>query len=334
MRKIKTDGEKPPIFIIGNPRSGTTLLRLMLTCHSMISIPPEGGWLIQLYSKYRKVTIDDQEMIRTMVTDLFLTPKIEGWQLDHSLLMKTVEENVPVDYPGFANQIYRHYANRDGKTRWGDKNNFYLHHIGKINQMFPDAMFLHIIRDGRDVACSYRDLSETRGLYAPTLPNSVCIAAYDWKKNIETIRRDFKHIAKERTFTLRYEDLVRQPTNILQDVCSFLGEDYDDNMLLYAEKNRTRQLEPSVFMNWKALTQEAITTNRVERWKREMFIEDRLIFAFMANHILRLYNYETTKLKINLSSPLLFLYSVTRLFEHFCQQLVQKAKRKLRASSR
>jgi hypothetical protein len=281
---------KPPIFIIGSPRSGTTMLRLMLTCHHRICIPPEGGWLVQLYKKYSDVSFNEVT-IRAFIDDLLSTPKIEGWNLNRTSLLEQFEKTPPANYAAVVSQIYLHYAERYGKVRWGDKNNFYLKHLNKLDSLFSNAFFIHIVRDGRDVACSYRELSQIKGQYAPSLPNNISKAAFDWRNNLEIIERSFRSISASRVLTVRYEDLVRDSEATLTMICAFLGEEFDEHMLSFADENRKGQLEPDVFMGWKALTKEPVTDTRVGRWKQEFTTEDTHIFEFIAKHMLENHGY-------------------------------------------
>lgn len=298
--------QNTPIFVIGNPRSGTTLLRLMLTAHPNIGIPPESGWLVELYNKYHQQELAGN-MVEDFVDDLLGVPKIEEWQLDREGLLARLQCLGPISYGAAADQIYRFYLEKQGlKIRWGDKNNYYLNHIEKLVTLFPEAQFLHIVRDGRDVACSYRDLAQETGRYAPTLPSGICEAALHWTKNVNRIEKSFARIDSRGSFTIRYEDLVNDPEATLKRVCDFLGEDFDDSMLTFDELNKSENLEPEIYMSWKALTRHPLTTARVGRWQREMFLEDQFLFGLVANRTLRAYGYERAAI-----SP---LFSISKLY--------------------
>jgi hypothetical protein len=325
--ELKTD---PPVFIIGNPRSGTTMLRLMLTLHREMEVPPESGWLIELYGKYQD-TVLDKAKLESFVDDLLAVEKIEEWQLDRSELLNDLKPLCPADFKTIGSAVYMHYARRRGKKRrWGDKNNFFLNHIDKLDNLFPEAKFLHIVRDGRDVACSYRDLVQTKGLYAPDLPSSVCGAAIHWRINLNKIQKSFTKIRPDRVLTVRYEDLVQEPREILEQICSFLGLEFDNRMLLFSEINTRENLEPDVFMSWKALTKQPVTTARVGRWKREMFQEDQLLFEFLAKNTLTAYAYELSNLPSHSFSGLLLrLYAQVQLRSWSIQKLLKKGKNKL-----
>jgi hypothetical protein len=321
----------PPIFIIGSPRSGTTMLRLMLTCHPRICVPPEGTWLMQLYRRYHNVVFNEAS-IEAFIDDILSSPKIEEWQLCRADLLKLLEKDLPQDYAALASRVYLNYAERYGKVRWGDKNNPYLHHIKKIAHLFPSAMFVHIVRDGRDVACSYRDLSQVSGKYAPNLSTNICSIACQWASNVKLVQKNFAIVGTERVLTIRYEDLVRCPEKTLRAICNFLGEDYDSRMLHFAEKNRKNQLEPEVFMGWKALTKEPVTTARVGRWKRNLSEKEQIVFQLLSADVLASYGYELKEVtERSFSLFALRLYSVICFAGQYGHDLVFRLMRDVRS---
>ncbi len=287
------NGEKP-IFVIGNPRSGTTLLRLMLTCHPRIVIPPEAGFLIQLLPDYRGFAGDAGEL-RRFVAALVQTPKFEFWKLPEETLVRFLEAARPQCYADLAAGVYRCFASvhEGGRPRWGDKNNFYLAHIDAIASLYPGAVFIHIVRDGRDVACSYRSLATVRGAYAPSLPSETFDAMMEWTRNLARIRRSFDAVGWERAHELRYEDLVREPERTLREACAFLGEAYDARMLDYARENRERELEPRAFDAWKERNRSGIDEAAIGRWKTDMPEREAELAGVVGARMLRRYQYES-----------------------------------------
>ncbi|MFZ1798494.1 MAG: sulfotransferase, partial [Chitinophagaceae bacterium] len=93
-----------PIFVLGNPRSGTTLLRLMLNAHADICIPPECGFIQWWFQKYQSWSTqnNNHEDVAAFISDLQTSKKIETWKLDDLLLAKIILENKPVDYAGLC----------------------------------------------------------------------------------------------------------------------------------------------------------------------------------------------------------------------------------------
>jgi hypothetical protein len=285
---------RPPLFIIGNPRSGTTLLRLMLTNHQNIVIPPECGFAVWFYEKY-KFAIFSETLVESFIKDLSTAKKIETWDLDYSKLLDYILTAQPSSYPDIVEAVYKFYGHANGRTflRWGDKNNFYLHHIDTIREMYPCAHFIHIIRDGRDVACSYRALQRSNVVskYAPHLPYNVKDIAIEWSANIQKIRSSFDKNHWDNVYEIRYEDLVSQPGDELEKICAFLDEPYDIEMERFFIKNQIEQQEPVEFLQWKAKTIEKPTTSEIGKYKDELTLEEIKEFESLSASILSLYNY-------------------------------------------
>lgn len=285
----------PPIFIIGNPRSGTTLLRLMLTCHRNIVIPPECGFAVWLHDKYESWAGSDDLVIDRFVADVLECRKIETWQVDEEGLLGFLKNRRPDSYAAAVSLVYEWYGLSAGETftRWGDKNNFYLDYIPTIKAMFPAAHFVHIVRDGRNVACSYRRLAATKieSRYAPRLPHEIDDIARQWKQNIETIDQSFNAFGHEHVQELRLEDLVRDPQEQLTRVCELLGEEYDAGMLEYHRVNEQRQLEPQEFLQWKEKTLKPPTPEQNDEYQSKLTADEITRFEAIAGDTLRKHGY-------------------------------------------
>lgn len=283
-----------PIFIIGNPRSGTTLLRLMLTCHPRIVIPPEAAFLIQLKKEHGGFC-GGAEALDRFVAALLASPKFEYWKLSDPVLRRALAEAKPATYAALVAAVYACYASvhQPGKSRWGDKNNSYLAYIETIASLFPDARFVHIVRDGRDVACSYRSLAGVKGEYAPRLPSDVFEAVFDWNRNLERIRRSLARVGWGSAHELRYEDLAREPEPVLRRVCEFLGEEYSPAMLEYDRENRERELEPRDFDAWKRKNRDGVDLAAVGRWQTELSAQEAALAQMAGATMLRAYRYAT-----------------------------------------
>jgi hypothetical protein len=288
---------RPPIFVIGNPRSGTTLLRLMLTNHKNIVIPPEGGFAVWLYEKYGPADFSES-IVKAFVEDLSHTRKIETWNLDYAGLLDYILSVGSVSYTEAVRNVYEFYGHSIGKTflRWGDKNNHYLRHIDTIREMYPPARFIHIIRDGRDVACSYMDLHRSNIVseYTPQLPFKIKDIANVWSTNVQKIRNSFNRIGWDNVSEIRYEDLVSQPSDTLKKVCSFLEEPYDADMELYFIKNQLEHQEPVEFLQWKAKTIEKPTTSEIGKFRKQLTPEEIREFESISASILKIYSYNST----------------------------------------
>jgi hypothetical protein len=288
---------KPSVFIIGSPRSGTTLLRLMLTSHPFIVVPPECGFIIWWLEKYRdwNAAAADSERAVDFVADLARSKKIETWDLDFDALLTQCRRARPANYSALVSLVNEAYARRrkPGFHRWGDKNNFHVRHVETLHSLFPKAQFLHLVRDGRDVACSYQQLgrAEIKSLYAPKLPTDIVEIAAEWKGNVEAVGNAFSTIPPAQRLEIRYEDIVTQSESILREVCEFLDESYSPQMLDYHVLNRRDGLEPSEFLRWKPKTLDAPDAAALGKFRTELSAAEIKSFEEIAGGLLRKYRY-------------------------------------------
>ncbi len=210
----------PSPWIVGVPRSGTTLLRFMLDAHSQLAVPPETGFVPALAALAHE---GDDARVRFLSTLL----GFESWpdfHLDESRFVKGVEALQPFTTSAGLRTFYRQYAERFGKERFGDKTPSYGLHLAAIQDLMPEAHFVHILRDGRDVAISVRPLWFSPG---PSFED----AARDWA---DRIRRTRSEAARCRKYLeVRYEDLVSAPEAVLRRVCDFLELGFEPGMLAY-----------------------------------------------------------------------------------------------------
>lgn len=286
-----------PVFIIGNPRSGTTLLRLMMTCHRNMVVPPECGFAVWLYDQYRYWGQQENgdSLLARFVDDLMSCRKIETWGLERVGLYDFLSGREPRSYSELVAGVYEWYALSQGKRarRWGDKNNFYIHHIRQIKTMFPDAFFVHIVRDGRDVACSYKKLNDRKidSPYAPNLPSRIEDIANQWKTNIGIAARSFAAIEWENVCEINFSDLILDPETSLRNLCKGISEDYDPSMLTYEVSNSGKALEPVEFLRWKEKTLRPPIRAEVGRYASELTSEEIRIFESIAEDELRRYGF-------------------------------------------
>lgn len=142
---------QPPFFIVGHPRSGTTLLRFILARHPAFAIPDETGFLPFLDVDPRK------ELSAAAVTALLqrighLNRYWEGLVEDEAAFYVGLPRPV---LPNILDALYRRKLPQE-VDRWGDKTPLYVQYIPEIQVIFPEAQFIHLIRDGRDAALSAR----------------------------------------------------------------------------------------------------------------------------------------------------------------------------------
>jgi len=285
-----------PIFIIGNPRSGTSMFRLMLTSHQNLAIAPESGFMLWWKNKYSDWSDkDNTSRLDEFISDLFTSRRFEYWELNESEVKSFIQKKQPDSYSELIALVYMFWAKKIDKEGaiWGDKNNYYLNHISELIELYPDARFIHIIRDGRDVATSYMKLSEIKNKVhlAPNLPDEINVIAKEWSSNISTILSSLSKLDDNQYTEIRYEDLISDPEKELQRICDFLNLVFDNDMLEFNEYNRKHELEPKDYMSWKAETYKKLNSKAVGRWKSILTAEQIEIFETIAKEPLNRFNY-------------------------------------------
>jgi hypothetical protein len=265
---------KPVPFVVGVGRSGTTLLRLMLDAHPEVAIPPETHFLPDLIARF---AADDPPTSDELVLSVQTHP---GWR-DFGLEPEEMRASFATAEPGAGGAIrafYAAYAARHQKPRWGDKTPVYVEHMALIEGALGEqARFIHLIRDGRDVAVSRRARAAKRGRE----PTPAAEEAETWRRRILDARAQSAEVAHY--LELRYEDLVADPEAALRRVCAEIDLGFDPAMLDYHRSASERLAELSDLpgkggkvrpsserIAAHALTSEPPQADRSGRWRTEL----------------------------------------------------------------
>lgn len=292
--------------IVGAPRSGTTLLRMMLDAHPELCIPPETGFLpaaarLRPAAPTRRGPWRREEDADLRTRFLELVTGISVWQdfgLSRDAFREALERLRPFTAPEGVCAFYRLYAARMNKPRWGDKTPDYGLYAREVESVLPAARFIHLIRDGRDVALSVRGLWFAAGNDLETL-------ARDWEQRIRTTRGHL--LGRANYLEVRYEQLIRDPEPELRRICEFIELPFSGALLEYHRHSPQRLAEvQSVFREDGSLlisqeerhqNQRRVTTppdpSRVSRWKRDMATEEQERFEAVAGTLLAELGYET-----------------------------------------
>ncbi|MEE9342839.1 MAG: sulfotransferase [Gammaproteobacteria bacterium] len=283
-------------FIIGNPRSGTTIFRLMLHAHPEICVPPECGFALWLYNEHRNWCRRDGSL-DAVIQDILASRKMDTWEIDAVQLIAFVKQHKPDNYQEICNLVYRFYGQSIGKKIkiWGDKNNFYIDYIPTMKALFPACKLILITRDGRDVACSYRELNRKKitSDYAPVLPDTIDDIAREWSDNNNKALSFFNNINQDDVFIVRYEDLILNTRATLAGVTNFLGLDFSTNMLDYHKD----ESEPIEFLQWKHKVRERLDSSHIGRYKQFLSQADVRNFENIAGSMLQKLHYPLNDLK-------------------------------------
>jgi hypothetical protein len=300
--RSRADGRQPAPFVVGVSRSGTTLLRLMLDAHPRLTIPPETHFVPRVVNVCERLIAEGASTaeIREQALEAMTThPRWGDFGLSGEEVRELMERHDPLTPGDAIRSFYEAYAAGEGKPRWGDKSPPYTWKSLRIQRALPEAHFIHIIRDGRDVALSLSEVSWG--------PDDITVAAEKWVTELRRARKRAEGLARGTYMELRYEDLVADPEPMLRMVAGFVDLPWDEAMLDYhrkAEKRMSREmartLKPlgggTITAEERASQHELVSRppsqSRAGRWRTEMSPEDRAAFESVAGRMLKKLGYE------------------------------------------
>lgn len=284
-------------FILGNPRSGTSLLRLMLNAHPAIGAPPECGflqWWHSTYAGWNATMGKSPETISGFVSDLLTSRKIETWELDRRKLEQLLVQEEPDSYESLTTLVYLFWARKQGREAQAivDKNNYYVKHLDELESIWPNARYIFVVRDGRDVACSYQEVADLRTAspYKPNLPVRIEEIALEWVTNNRNIMNFLASKPQTDFMIVRFEDLINEPQQVLGRIVSIILEQpFHERMLEYYHHND----EPSSTLDWKKKTLERPDPAAIGRFISRLEREDIARFEQIAGQMLNRFGYAT-----------------------------------------
>jgi sulfotransferase family protein len=268
----------PPVIVLGVRRSGTTLLRVMLDRNPELAVPDESYFVPQLARRHRGVVDPD-----AFLDDLRRLPTLAEWGLEPDAVAARLRPGMPAGEAIAA--VFATYAAERGKPRWGDKTPLYMQHLPVLERLFPDARYVHLIRDGRDAALSF--LSVPAGLMTEGWghPRDARGFACQWATEVIAARVLGARVGPSRYLELRYEALVADTEAALRAICAYADLVYDPGMLDYVGRTDSAR---------KAHQQRLNEPPRagVRAWRTEMSDDDRRRFEEVAGALLDELGYE------------------------------------------
>lgn len=295
------DGSSP-FFVVGVDRSGTTLLRVMLDRHPDLAIPPESHFIPRMWVRRRRYgrrgRIDDLEQF---LDDLAGDSYFREWGLSVDAVRQELRHAARPDFAVVLDAIFRAYARTCGKPRWGDKTPDYIKHLPLLGLLFPSARFIHMVRDGRDVALSMLDLHR--------LHRHSATVGLIWARRVRRGRVEGERLGPSRYIEIRYEDLVREPEAELIRICAFLGSPFHPAMLKH-DARAIKQVPASVRHMHARLA--LPPTEGLRDWRRDMQPLEVTEFEVIAGPELEAMGYERRTLRPGIKSRLTAWYHVAR----------------------
>jgi Sulfotransferase family len=276
-------------FIVGCGRSGTTLVRAILDSHPELAVVHESRFIPSMLSDRDRLERDGGLDLDRFVEDLFsrrtVASRVDTWDVGREELRAELEAARPGDVPSAIRVVYRAYADRRGKPLYGDKTPGYVRWIDVIGEAFPEARFVHVVRDGRDVALALREVDFG--------PADLVQAAHTWRRKVLGARQAGQGLGPERYLELRYEDLVRDPESTARTLCSFLDLDYVAGLVEPGAPAASDGLDGLGRQQHHASLARPITPG-LRDWRKQMAPSDARRYEEVAADALMEYGYEVS----------------------------------------
>lgn len=264
-----------PVFVVGMNGSGTTMLADCLGHHPELYMFPQETYVLPYYIKNQRQFGDLQTLEKRKKLAQSLARHKAYWSINGEKYVQLNDEQL--DKPGVVGVIdglYHYFAAKKGKRRWGDKTPMYIQHMPLLAEVFPNAKFVHIYRDGRDIAQSLHrrwHLEPRRSIYR-------------WRKTLEMARINKQLLAKGQYIEIAYEKLTQEPESSLRSICQFLELPYQASVLSSSMPHMgdtSSQAEGKIIAN-------------SDKW-RDYFSDDLIMsLENIAGKTLREYGYEVS----------------------------------------
>ncbi|MGM0587808.1 MAG: sulfotransferase family protein [Bacteroidota bacterium] len=253
---------EPPFFILGSGRNGSTLLAGMLTQHSRLHVPPEQWAMHEMILKYKFLNWRSWKPLSDQLLDVIRRPnKTSFWETDFESVRRILR-NLP-DQEQSLQRIFHEVFSEHGRQlnksfeRWGDQSPLTTVYLEYIYPVYPEASYIFLLRDGRDVVSSMVTNNN----------RDIRFATWKWLHSLDKYQWLKERGAPSQLHFLRYEDLVRNPQDELSRLCSFLGYDFEEAMLEFS--HAVDQLGVEGLSHHQRLSQQ-LDTSSIGTWKERL----------------------------------------------------------------
>ncbi len=216
--------ERRMFILVGRGRSGGTLLARLLDAHPAIFVAPESLFVLHLFRRYADVRWDAATVHR-FAREVWHEERMRRWRLAPQDLAARLTATPGATLARLCAEVYAASAaaHDNPEALWlGDKNPLYALFCGELAELFPQARFVHLVRDYRDNVASFREV--------PFDLSSVGALAVRWRRYNEAVLAASRGRA-DRFLRVRFEDLVADPRSVLGRICDFLGVPFSDRIL-------------------------------------------------------------------------------------------------------
>jgi hypothetical protein len=293
-------GTTAPVFIVGTPRSGTTLTAKILGRHSRLFMPGETHFFDDVYARASELGDPAGQSARLAIArrlhtiyDRFYEPED---QQRIARLFPTVQDLAAAlegctGYGAVLERFMRLQMQAAGRQRWGNNAPRDLFSVRDIRTFFPDARLVICVRDVRAFLYSYQGKWKVTGaahverlkkLYHPV------VTSYLWKSSMQQLPLLETLVPADERIIVRYEDLVTEPERTVRNICAVIGEEFEPGMLEIEGHNSSSAAQTS-----------GIFSSSVERWKTALSPEEIAIGQSIAGRMLEGLGYATMPVRVH-----------------------------------
>ncbi len=281
-----------PIFIVGCPRSGTTVLAATLNAHSKILVTTETHFFNNISKQpYLKADITRVSLNKFFkeerIIDFINANKINEQKFIEKYLSQKTGQNKEDKALIFDLLMQEALAN-SSKERVCEKTPQHMLCVNEILETYPKAKILHIVRDGRDTVNSL--------LKMPWRPEGLLNNTRYWLQyTLHGLKAEI-NLPRDRFFTVHFEDFLKKPEETLKFVCDFLDEDFEESMLNAGTSGG------AVFADWendwKGKASQNLDSSRIGAWRKELSEDDQVILNYLLTKRLQELNYLVDEISV------------------------------------
>jgi Sulfotransferase family len=272
----------PYVFVVGCNRSGTTLLQRMLDAHPDLAILHEASFISPAHQAMKNM---DVEGLGEMAEWVIAYRKFHILGISESAVRKAARSTST--FAQFVGELFTEAGKLRGKRLAGEKCPGYVTHLSLLAELFPQTRFVHLIRDGRDVALSFLQWNHGPSIrYEMWEDEPIAVGALWWKKRVSAGRSAGPILGAARYCEVRYEEMVERPEETLRELSGFLELPFDEAMLRFHEGKVHRAPGLSTKAAWLP------PTPGLRDWRSQMSVQDVELFEALAGDLLSSLGYE------------------------------------------
>ena len=290
MTTTVTATRNPIVFAVGCARSGTTLLQRMLDNHPELAVANDTHFILSAIDKATLQGGNDPILTTQIVDDTLSYYRFSRLGLNEAQV-RAAAENAPT-YSAFVSNLYDVFGSMHGKPFAGEKTPSYCASIPILSGLFPDAKFIHLVRDGRDVALSVLEWADRRDRKRGPAKlefweqDPLATTALWWSWTVRRAMEGAGLAGRDLVLTLHHRELVDDPEASMRRVCDFLGLRYSESMVRYYEGKENPGGRGSAKRRWLR------PTPGLRDWRTQMSREDIEVFCGLAGDVLEEAGYD------------------------------------------